>query len=52
MRSISRMPSDVLAGDAKAARAVSLEEEGKCAAFPGCLPTSWQVTRKRRVPFL
>ena len=44
MRSISGMPSDELAGDADASRAVTLEEEGKCEAFLECLPTNWQVT--------
>ncbi len=42
MRSISGMPSDDLAGDACQ---YIIEEEGKCAAFLECLPTTWQVTR-------
>ncbi len=44
------MPSDDLAGDAQASRADTKKEEGKRGAFLGCLPTIWQVTRKRRVP--
>ncbi len=50
MHSIFRMPSDDLAGAAQAARAATKKEEGKCAAFSGCLPATWQVPRKRRRP--
>ncbi len=52
MRSIFRMPSDELAGAAKAARADTItRRKAKCAAFLGCLPTNWQVPRKRRVRY-
>ncbi len=46
MRSISKMPSDDMAGDAKRRMPQPYEkEEGKCEAFLKCLPTTWQGTR-------
>ena len=45
MRSIFRIPSDDMAGDAM--RRVPIhyyQEEGKCGAFSGYLPTTWQGT--------
>ncbi len=46
MRSIFRIPSDDMAGDAKRRVPIHcLEEEGKCGAFSGYLPTTWQETQ-------